>query len=119
MIHHQTSLSSASCPTTHWDKLQPHSLAGTVWADAKDAEGMGLNLGELDALFAIEDANKKEAANIGAGGPIKPKEVNLIDSKRSLNISICLAGLRVPFKTIKDALLKMVRRCMLTPGFCS
>jgi hypothetical protein len=59
-----------------------------------------LHLGELDSLFALEDANKKAGA-AKAAGPKKPVAVSLIDAKRSLNISIQLAGIRMPFKTIK------------------
>ena len=88
----------------HWDKLQPHSVRGTVWEDAGTVDG--LDLGELDSLFALEDPNaaKKKKKPEGDG---KPKAVSLIDSKRSLNISIQLAGIRMPFKDIKKALLSM------------
>ncbi|ACO63087.1 predicted protein, partial [Micromonas commoda] len=88
----------------HWDKLQPHSVRGTVWEDAGTVDG--LDLGELDSLFALEDPNaaKKKKKAEGDG---KPKAVSLIDSKRSLNISIQLAGIRMPFKDIKKALLSM------------
>ena len=84
----------------HWDKLQPHSVRGTVWEDAGTVDG--LDLGELDSLFALEDPNaaKKKKKPEGDG---KPKAVSLIDSKRSLNISIQLAGIRMPFKDIKKA----------------
>ena len=94
----------ASSSMLHWDKLQPHSVRGTVWEDAGTVDG--LDLGELDSLFALEDPNaaKKKKKPEGDG---KPKAVSLIDSKRSLNISIQLAGIRMPFKDIKKALLSM------------
>jgi len=87
----------------HWDKLQPHSVQGTVWEDAGTVDG--LDLGELDSLFALEDPNAKKKKKPVDDG--KPKAVSLIDSKRSLNISIQLAGIRMPFKDIKRALLSM------------
>ena len=86
----------------HWEKLQPHQMKGTVWENA-GSDSDGLNLGALDSLFAIEEMKKKETT----AGPKKPQLVSLIDSKRSLNISIQLAGIRIPFKTIKDALINM------------
>ena len=89
----------------HWDKLQPHTLRGTVWEGA-NADDVGLNLADLDSLFALEDASRKKKDR-AASGSKRPKAVSLIDPKRSLNISIQLAGLRMPFKRIKEALLKM------------
>ena len=89
----------------HWDKLQPHTLRGTVWEGA-NADDVGLNLADLDSLFALEDASRKKKDQ-AASGSKRPKAVSLIDPKRSLNISIQLAGLRMPFKRIKEALLKM------------
>ena len=87
----------------HWDKLQPHNLRGTVWEGA-NADEVGLNLADLDHLFALEDATKRAKKTEDTN---KPKVVSLIDPKRSLNISIQLAGIRMPFRQIKEALLKM------------
>ena len=87
----------------HWDKLQPHNLRGTVWEGA-NADEVGLNLADLDHLFALEDATKRAKKTEDVN---KPKVVSLIDPKRSLNISIQLAGIRMPFRQIKEALLKM------------
>ncbi|EEH56319.1 uncharacterized protein MICPUCDRAFT_27253, partial [Micromonas pusilla CCMP1545] len=54
-------------------------------------------------MFALEDAKAKKKED----DPNKPKVVSLIDAKRSLNISIQLAGIRMPFKKIKEALMNM------------
>ena len=88
----------------HWDKLQAHALRGTVWEHA-GAGDTGVNLKDLETLFALEDASKKKSATAPSDG--KPKVISLIDPKRSLNISIQLAGIRMPFKQIKAALLGM------------
>jgi formin 2 len=88
----------------HWDKLQAHALRGTVWEHA-GAGDTGVNLKDLETLFALEDLSKKKSSVAAADG--KPKVVSLIDPKRSLNISIQLAGIRMPFKQIKAALLSM------------
>ena len=88
----------------HWDKLQAHALRGTVWEHA-GAGDAGVNLKDLETLFALEDASKKKSTSAPSDG--KPKVVSLIDPKRSLNISIQLAGIRMPFKQIKAALLGM------------
>lgn len=85
----------------HWEKLQGGAIGGTVWESAGNGDLL-LNLDELDDMFAIEDAKAK--AKVAA---VKQKSVTLIDQKRSLNISIQLAGLRMPFEEIKDALIAM------------
>ena len=72
-----------------------------MWENANKDE-LSLNLESLDQLFAIEEAKAKAKA-----AAKKQKSVTLIDQKRSLNISIQLAGLRMPFDRIKDALLAM------------
>ena len=84
----------------HWDKLQPHSVRGTVWETATDGS---IDLSQLESMFALEDAKAKKKED----DPNKPKVVSLIDAKRSLNISIQLAGIRMPFKKIKEALMNM------------
>ena len=89
----------------HWDKLQAHALRGTVWEHA-GAGDTGVNLKDLETLFALEDASKKKSTNARSADG-KPKVISLIDPKRSLNISIQLAGIRMPFKQIKRALLQM------------
>ena len=89
----------------HWDKLQAHALRGTVWEHA-GAGDSGVNLKDLETLFALEDASKKKSTNARSADG-KPKVISLIDPKRSLNISIQLAGIRMPFKQIKRALLQM------------
>jgi hypothetical protein len=86
----------------HWDKVQAHSVTGTVWENA--GEEVGLNLEELDTLFSNEDL-KKSVAKLEA--PKKKQAVQLIDGKRSMNISIGLGSIKIPFKTIKEALLAM------------
>jgi hypothetical protein len=85
----------------HWEKLQGGAIGGTVWENANKSDLL-LNLDQLDNMFAIEDAKAK--AKVAAK---KQRSVTLIDQKRSLNISIQLAGLRMPFAQIKDALIAM------------
>lgn len=84
----------------HWEKLQG-AVDGTVWESANKDE-LSLNLESLDEMFAIEEAKAKARA-----AKKKEKSVTLIEQKRSLNISIQLAGLRMPFDRIKDALIAM------------
>ena len=84
----------------HWEKLQGGAIGGTVWENANTSDLL-LNLEQLDNMFAIEDAKAK--AKVAK----KQRSVTLIDQKRSLNVSIQLAGLRMPFARIKDALIAM------------
>jgi hypothetical protein len=85
----------------HWEKLQGGAIGGTVWESA-NTDDLSLNLENLDQMFAIEEAKAKAKS-----AAKKPSSVTIIDQKRSLNISIQLAGLRMPFEQIKDALLTM------------
>ena len=85
----------------HWDKLQGGSIGGTVWEKAK-TDDLTLNLDSLDEMFAIEEAKAKAKA-----AAKKQTSITLIDQKRSLNISIQLAGLKIPFNKIKAALIDM------------
>ena len=50
----------------HWDKLQAHALRGTVWEHAgatPSSSISGVNLKDLETLFALEDASKKKSTN--------------------------------------------------------
>ena len=92
----------------HWEKLQGVSIGGTVWEKAGSDE-LALNLEILDEMFAIEEAKAKAKA-----AAKKQTSVTLIDQKRSLNISIQLAGLKIPFDNIKAALLSMDEEVLRT-----
>ncbi|OUS48549.1 formin-like protein [Ostreococcus tauri] len=78
-------------------------------ASGTGSDELALNLEILDEMFAIEEAKAKAKA-----AAKKQTSVTLIDQKRSLNISIQLAGLKIPFDNIKAALLSMDEEVLRT-----
>ena len=85
----------------HWEKLQ--AIEGTIWENANTDNAISkLNIEELENLFALQDAVPMKKASSA-----KPKSVSLLDAKRALNISIQLAGVRMPFASIKQCFIDM------------
>lgn len=85
----------------HWEKLQ--AIEGTIWENANTDDAISkLNIEELETLFALQDAVPMKKASSA-----KPKSVSLLDAKRALNISIQLAGVRMPFASIKQCFIDM------------
>ena len=81
-----------------WSKVQPKSIAGTVWLTMQ--ENANIDFKELENSFF--DPAKEKAADGGGGGggggavkaAEKPKKsvlISLIDPKRNQNVSIALA----------------------------
>lgn len=113
-----------------WSVVPPIDLGATIFADMDDGKAK-INKGELEKLFC--NAPKKApaadgpGAGAGAGGaggpgsparpgtaaaPAKKEEVTLIDPKRSYGINIALARFKMPFPSIRDALLGMDERAL-------
>ena len=85
----------------HWEKLQ--AIEGTIWENANSDDAISkLNIEELEKLFALQ-----EAVPMKKSSSAKPKSVSLLDAKRTLNISIQLAGVRMPFAQIKQCFIDM------------
>eukprot|EP00884_Botryococcus_braunii_P003894 jgi/Botrbrau1/13505/Bobra.0082s0098.1 len=84
----------------HWDKIK-EPQEGTVWSRSH-GKAVNLNFQELESLFQLMDnqALRKLARQ-------KSNEILLIEHRRAHNICIELAGIRMPFPAIKEALTRM------------
>ena len=98
-----------------WQKVPKNRLKGTVWQDIKDSEGEGASEAEpsfdaakFEALFAAKPPPSKPAAltRQGASSAL-PISVALLDPKRSNNLSIILARLKLPFDEIRKAVIDL------------
>lgn len=91
-----------------WSKVQPKSLAGTVWMTMQ--ENQKIDFKDLEADFF--DAAKEKAAATTEGEKEgkkstqkeKPKEIILVDPKRNQNVSIALAR----FKNTNEELKRKI-----------
>lgn len=88
----------------HWEKV--NAAEGTIWGNASD-DDVDVDLGNLEQMFSLEDPNAKNKKKTIDLEVKKKSTIHLIDMKRSHNISIQLAGIRVPFPQIKQGLLNM------------
>ncbi|CAL8462809.1 g2342 [Coccomyxa elongata] len=84
----------------HWDKIRAPQQ-GTVWARDNQPR-VNLNFDELENLFQIME-NKTVRKLVRT----RSEEILLVEHRRAHNICIELAGIRLPFPAIKDALWRM------------
>ncbi|BDA50905.1 probable formin-like protein 14 at C-terminar half [Coccomyxa sp. Obi] len=84
----------------HWDKIRAPQQ-GTVWARDNQPR-VNLNFDELENLFQI-----MENKTVGKLVRTRSEEILLVEHRRAHNICIELAGIRLPFPAIKDALCRM------------
>ena len=96
-----------------WTKLPARFMKDSVWAEiGTDTEELveamtkGKAFADLENFFGKADAPKvqKKAKEEKKKGP---QTVNLLDSKRSNNVSIMLAQFRISFVDIKIAILEL------------
>ncbi len=92
----------------HWSKVPDAKLNGTVWLDSSfDEAAAKLDVSEVESLFTAGRRESAMPTNLGeAKAPAAaPKNVQLIDVKRSNNVSIALARLRKSNDELKACLL--------------
>ncbi|KAK9825141.1 hypothetical protein WJX81_003866 [Elliptochloris bilobata] len=89
----------------HWDKIRAPQ-AGTVWSQAAGRQ-LKLDFDQLESLFQVTESGALR--KLAAG---RCTEIRLIEHRRAHNICIELAGIRLPFAAIKDALLRMDHRAL-------
>lgn len=87
----------------HWRPLPPTSLQGTVWQSLPQVE---VNLAEFEQLFEVKDLGKKTQAST-----VKPKELLVLDPRRSNQINIGIKNLP-RIQNLKSAILKMDDKSM-------
>jgi formin 2 len=93
-----------------WSKVQPKSLAGTVWMTMQ--ENQKIDFKDLESDFFDAAKAKREATATGGDDgdgkksvkKEKPKEIILVDPKRNQNVSIALAR----FKNTNEELKKKI-----------
>ena len=105
----------------HWSRLPDVKVAGTIWLDAdmpSEETAAGLDIEGVEAVFGITDTRGRgtSAENVetrgragSVGSKARKEQVQLIDTKRSNNISIALARIRMTDETIKAAVLDPVK----------
>ena len=101
-----------------WQKVPKNRLKGTVWQDLKDESESGgasegteqptFDAAKFEALFAAKPPPAKPAALTRQGASSSlPTSVALLDPKRSNNLSIILARLKLPFDEIRKAVIEL------------
>jgi len=100
----------AKLKALHWKPIDAEKIEKTFWFKLSDQK-VDFDAKEFETMFSVK--KRKAKAKTGAsspkpGGKKKKKEViNLIDSKRSYNISIALARFKMSHAEIRDALFRM------------
>jgi hypothetical protein len=86
----------------YWSVIPSNQLDNTIWSELMD----------IDVEFAADDlaksfCQKQIQKNVRAQAPEKKvSSITLIDGKRSYNVELCLAKFKIPFETIKEAILE-------------
>lgn len=90
----------------HWQPVKPAVVEKTIW-NKLDDEKIKFNTSEFEQLFcsALPSSGKKK---VNKPKPVEEsKEIKLLDSKRSNNVSIALSRLRLPHENVRTALFNM------------
>lgn len=87
----------------HWAPIEDKLVKTTVWNNIND-ETISINTKVFEQKFAATAEKKKTDAK---PKKVEIKTVSLVDGKRSYNINIVLARLRMPHEELRDALLHM------------
>ena len=104
-----------------WNKINNNSVMKTFWKnitpDSEDAIRKNkMNLDELEGLFAAKAPKVDMAAvttkappvgGVGLMIPAKAKGITLLDSKKSYNIGIILARIKMPNPEITSSIIKL------------
>ncbi|XP_062508568.1 delphilin-like isoform X2 [Corticium candelabrum] len=85
----------------NWEKLSTSNLQDTVWAQLTASSELD-ELIELDEQFASRPQRKESS--------VKTDQIDILDSKKSYNISILIGHLRLSFEDIRDSVLAMDNR---------
>ncbi|PWA44196.1 formin, FH2 domain-containing protein [Artemisia annua] len=94
----------------HWDKVKASSDRDTVWDHLKSSS-FKLNEEMIETLFVVKPPNaSKSSEKFTVKRPIFPSSVNqesqVLDPKKSQNISIALRAFNVTIEEVCDALLE-------------
>jgi len=100
-----------------WSVVPVQDLDATIFKQIDDANAK-IDKAGLEKLFATAAPAAKKApgdAPAAAAKPVVPakkEEVTLIDPKRSYAVNIALSRFKMPFPSIRDALLSLDERAL-------
>lgn len=98
----------------HWENLKGKGSKTSYWNNVDEAQ-IEVPYEELEELFGVVKKKKKKKKKQRKSSKTKsPVEVNLLEARRSYNVSIVLARQRASYDQIKEALLQMDMK-FLTP----
>ena len=96
----KTNLASKPMKPLQWTKLPNPKIKTTIWKDIDDEKvSPMMNWGDFEDLFENTQKDKKQKEQDD-----KPKELKLIEGKKSQNLSILLKNVKLPIQDIKKAL---------------
>eukprot|EP00835_Amoeboradix_gromovi_P003388 NODE_222_length_13951_cov_0.396982.p1 type:complete len:1016 gc:universal NODE_222_length_13951_cov_0.396982:1079-4126(+) len=97
----KTNLSSRPMKPLQWTKLPNPRIKSTIWKDIDDEKVRPmLNWVDFEDLFENLQKDKKQKEDKDD----KPKELKLIEGKKSQNLSILLKNVKLPIQDIRKAL---------------
>lgn len=92
-----------------WNKIKPVNVTHTLWGSLPEPEGVKWKL--LEEKFGEAPVNRRRAiikqSQSGDGDADKKKAINLFDSRRTQNVAIACAKLRMSPVEIYDIVLDM------------
>lgn len=101
----------------NWTKIPAIKVDKTMWMDIDESKApVRVEMPELCELFG-EVEIKKEAVALSERDE-RPKTVELVDSKRSTNVGIIIARIRMTHRQVRDALLS-IDETVLTDEMCT
>ena len=100
----KTNLSTKPMKPLQWTKLPNPKIKSTVWKDIDDEKVRPyLNWTDFEDLFENQVKDKKKIQDVDD----KPKELKLIESKKSQNLNILLKNIKLPIQDIKKAIFSV------------
>ena len=110
----------------HWSKVPDMKLQGTIWLeDGMDDKKVSLDVEGFEAVFGLVESRGRSATaerdrSVSVEGKKAKKEVvNLIDTKRSYQISISLARIKLSDEQIKAATLELAKTGLYVEPTCA
>ena len=108
----------------HWSKVPDAKVAGTLWLeDAMEESKAAVDAADLEVIFglaetrgrsATKDVERERSGSVEGKAKTKKEQVQLVDNKRSNNISIALARIRLSDEQMRAAVVDPVSH-PLTP----
>lgn len=94
----------------NWEKVELFKLSNTIWDSKKFEEetvDVKLNLEELEDAFSKKVVQTKKMGKGGEDKPAAKVAVSIVEGKKTTNLQVMLAKLKMSNEEIRDAILKM------------